>query len=69
VVPAFRLISAIIIILLLWNVNEQACFMDLRIYCPVRLFQGGIGMRESDDPRTDLEDLIYDEDAKAHSER
>ena len=43
--------------------------MDLRICCPVRLFQGGIGMRESEDPRTDLEDLIYDEDAKAHSER
>lgn len=26
-------------------------------------------MRESDDPRVDLEDLIYDEDAKTHSER
>ena len=39
------------------------------IYCPVSLLEGEREMRESDDPRADLEDLIYDEDAKKQSER
>ena len=33
------------------------------------LCKGGTVMRESDDPKVDLEDLIFDEDAKPHSER
>ena len=44
-------------------------FLPCIIYCQVMLLRGGTGMRESDDPKVDLEDLIFDEDAKPHSER
>lgn len=33
------------------------------------LFGRSVLMRETDDPRADIEDLIFDEDAKTHSER
>lgn len=33
------------------------------------LWKGVIVMRESDDPRADLDDLIFDEDAGGPSER
>jgi hypothetical protein len=46
------------------HVHRRLC-----IYCPVSFLKGEREMRESDDPRADLEDLIYDEDVKKQSER
>lgn len=42
---------------------------DCCIYCPVRLLKGERNVRETEDPKADLEDLIYDEDEKRQSER
>ncbi len=40
------------------------------IYCLDLVFlKGGTPMRETNDPRTDLEDLIFDEDAGQPSQR
>ena len=42
---------------------------DCCIYWRVRPLKGERNMRETEDPKADLEDLIYDEDEKQQSER
>jgi hypothetical protein len=50
--------------------EKAAHFLTLCAYnAQVVFLKGGAAMRESNDPRADLDDLIFDEDAGGPSER
>lgn len=44
-------------------------FILIRIYCPGVFLKGENIMRQSSDPREDLDDLIFDEEDGGPSER